>query len=145
MAGVALALRRLIPPTGDEESDDIALAAVANGIDLYSRATSFRGGSARAIMGGLQLDLTGETLDSAGVRLEMSALIGRAQVIISDAWRTRVRTSRAALGGIECPSDEDLANATGPILDLNLRAILGGVEVRVRPEIAAPAPAGAQG
>jgi hypothetical protein len=145
MAGVALALRRLIPSTGDEASDDIALAAVANGIDLRSRAASFRGGSARAIMGGLQLDLTGATLDPAGARLEVSAIMGGVQVIIPDAWRTRVRTSRAVLGGIEHPSDEDLANATGPILDLDLRAILGGVEVRVQPEIAAPARAGAQG
>ncbi len=91
-------LRRRYPSAGDEQSDEIALAAIGTGIDLASRATAFRGGSARAMMGGLQLDLTGATPAPEGVRLELRAVMGGINVIVPPGWRITVEFSRNQLG-----------------------------------------------
>ncbi len=47
----ALLAKRLLPSRGDEESDVLALVAIYDGIDLASRARSFRGGSVLAWFG----------------------------------------------------------------------------------------------
>lgn len=44
---------RLSSMHGDEESDELGLVAVFNGIELKSRATAFRGGSMLAWLGGI--------------------------------------------------------------------------------------------
>jgi hypothetical protein len=133
MAAIALLLRRLIPSLGDEESDEIALAAVGTGIDLRSRAPSFRGGSARAIMGGLDLDLRAATLDPAGGRLVVRAIMGGVQVTVPDTWRLEPAPALVLLGGVDLPRVEEAGDPDGPALELIVLAALGGVQVSVRP------------
>ena len=41
----AAVMRRVVRSRGDAESDDVALVAIFDGIDLESRAPAFRGGS----------------------------------------------------------------------------------------------------
>jgi hypothetical protein len=147
LAAVVLVLRRLIPSVGDEESDEIALAAVAGGRDLRSRARAFRGGSARAIMGGLNLDLRDATLDPAGGRLELQAIMGGIDVLVPATWRLRVTPPRTILGGADLPRPAEDADDGRPALELAVQAVFGGVEVRVQPRTGEPAraPEGARG
>lgn len=133
LALVGLALRRRIRSHGDETSDEIALAAICGGIELHSRAGAFRGGSARAIMGGIELDLRGATLDPAGARLELRAVMGGIDVLIPESWAVRVRSKRAVMGGVDPPDGGDSAVADGPVLELSMIAIMGGIGVRRRP------------
>jgi predicted membrane protein len=131
MVAVSLLLRRLIPSSGNEESDEIALAAVFGGIDLSSHAPAFRGGSAQAIMGGLQLDLRGARLDPAGARLEVRAVMGGIELIVPDEWRLVV-SNRSTLGGVSFPQ----AATTDPDAEADLvvdcRAIFGGIDIAAR-------------
>lgn len=57
MMAAAAFVRRAVPSHGDEESDELGLVAVLNGIELKSRARAFRGGSMLAWFGGIAVDL----------------------------------------------------------------------------------------
>lgn len=130
---VSLLLRRLIPSVGDEESDEIALAAAGNGIEIASRAAAFRGGSVRAIMGGLELDLTRARLDPGGARLDVRAFFGGVELIVPADWPLRVLAAKAIAGGFDHPEPDAADADAGPVLELDLKAILGGIDVRRRP------------
>ena len=57
MFAAAAFIKRALPSRGDEESDELTLVAVFDGIDLKSRAKGFKGGSVLAWFGGIALDL----------------------------------------------------------------------------------------
>jgi hypothetical protein len=57
MVASATLLKRLLPSRGDEDSDEIQLVAVMNGIELESRSRAFRGGSMFSWLGGIAVDL----------------------------------------------------------------------------------------
>ena len=61
MAAAAF-VKHAVPSRGNEESDELGLVAVFDGIDLTNRAASFRGGSVLAWYGGISLDLREATL-----------------------------------------------------------------------------------
>lgn len=50
-------LQRMLPSQGDEESNEVALVAALNGVELKSRAQAFRGGSMFSWLGGIAVDL----------------------------------------------------------------------------------------
>jgi hypothetical protein len=128
---VVVVLRLKVRSTGDETSDEIALAAAANGIELRSRATVFRGGSAKAILGGMELDLRQATLAPEGARLEVEAILGGVEILVPESWRVRIAPPRTTLGGIDYPDDLDtLPPSDEPELELALHAVLGGIEVK---------------
>jgi hypothetical protein len=54
MMGAAAFVRHAVPSHGDEESDELALVAVFDGINLASRAKAFKGGSMLAWFGGIE-------------------------------------------------------------------------------------------
>ncbi len=56
MAAAAV-VKHAIPSRGDAESDEVALMAVFDGVELKSRAKAFRGGSMLAWYGGVDADL----------------------------------------------------------------------------------------
>ena len=133
MAALAVLLRRALPSRGDEDSEELALVAAGTGISLRSRARSFRGGSARAIMGGIDLDLRGATLDPAGARLELHALMGGIQATVPDTWRLKRESAQAMMGGVDLPHAEETDGTGGPALVIAARVDLGGIEVITRP------------
>lgn len=133
IAIAALLLRWRITSVGDETTDEFALAAVSRGVELRSRAEALRGGSARALMGGLQLDLREATLDPAGARLELAAVLGGIELIVPPDWNVEVVRSRATLGVVAQPPSADTGLGTGPLLELHCLAVLGGIDVAVRP------------
>ena len=74
-AASAAVLRRALPSRGDAESDEVALVAIYNGIDLKSRAEAFRGGSMLAWFGGIAVDLREATL-APRAHLSVNSLFG---------------------------------------------------------------------
>jgi hypothetical protein len=137
MAAIGLILRLLMRSHGDEESDELALAAVMNGIELRNRSAAFRGGTARAIMGGIELDLRGAALDPAGARLDLLAVMGGVQLIVPDDWRVHIRAGRAIMGGFDGPRLDAARTGDAPTLQVGAPAVMGGIEVMVRPRAGA--------
>ena len=51
-------VKRAMPSRGDEDSDEVSLVAIFDGVKLESRAKAFKGGSMLAWFGGIDVDLT---------------------------------------------------------------------------------------
>jgi hypothetical protein len=120
----ALAAKRLVPSRGDQESDELALVANYDGIELASRARSFRGGSALAWFGGIELDLRDVEL-AEGARFSAHAIFGGIEVTTPPTWRVE-SNAKALMGGIDAHGAED---PDAPVLVLEGMAVFGGIDV----------------
>src|SRR5262249_43127742 len=98
MAAAAF-MRRAVPSRGGEESDELDLVAIMNGIELKSRATAFRGGSMLAWFGGIAVDLKDAEL-APDARLDVRTLFGGIAIRTPPTWRVE-STVRALAGGVD--------------------------------------------
>ena len=125
MAAAAVA-KQVVQSRGDEESDEVSLAAIYDGVELKSRARAFRGGSLLAWFGGIELDLRDARLEP-GAELTAHAIFGGIDVQTPPHWR--VESSVTALfGGVDArtPAEDDPA---APLLRLTGKAMFGGIDV----------------
>jgi len=128
IAAAAIA-KRAVPSRGDEESDELALAAILDGIELKSRARAFRGGSVLAWFGGVDLDLSEATL-AADARLSVHALFGGVSIRVPAGWR--LDSSLKALAGGADVRAAETESPDAPTLTLDGFAVFGGVAVGTR-------------
>lgn len=127
--GAAALMKRVLPSRGDEESDELGLVAIFDGIALKSRSTAFRGGSALSWYGGIALDLREATF-APEARLSVHSLFGG--VAIRLPVGVRVESTATALGGgvaVDAPEPDDPA---APTLALDGFALGGGIAVGVK-------------
>ena len=126
LLGAAAFVRRAVPSQGDEESDELGLVAVLNGVELKSRATAFRGGSMLAWFGGIAVDLREAEL-APGARLCLNTLFGGIAIKTPPGWRIESEL-KAVAGGAETrsPAQDD---PDAPVLTLTGMALFGGIAV----------------
>jgi hypothetical protein len=135
LTAAALFLKRALPSQGDEDSNELSLVAVLDGVELKSRATAFRGGSMFALIGGIEADLTDAKL-APGAQLSVHALVGGIEVEIPPGWRVESNV-KAISGGVDVPDDGD---PDAPVLVLDGLAVMGGIQVSVgEPDASSPA------
>jgi hypothetical protein len=129
MMGAAAFVKRAVPSRGDEDSDELALVAVFDGIDLKSRASAFRGGSMLAWFGGISIDLREAEL-APDARLSLRTLFGGIALDVPPSWRIQSNV-KAFAGGVDArtPAQDD---PDAPVLTLEGVAVLGGVAVGAR-------------
>jgi hypothetical protein len=126
MMGAAAFVKRAVPSRGDEDSNELSLVAVFDGIDLESRAKAFKGGSMLAWFGGIALDLRDAEL-APGARLSVHTLYGGIDIKTPPNWR--VESDARALGGgvdVQAPPQDD---PDAPVLTLVGTAVFGGIAV----------------
>jgi hypothetical protein len=129
-AAAAAFVKRAIPSVGDADSDEISLVAIFDGVELKSRAKAFRGGSAFAWFGGIDVDLREAEL-APGASLSLHTLFGGIAVRVPPGWR--VESSLTALvGGVDARGLADDPDA--PTLKLEGLAVLGGIAVGAKIE-----------
>jgi hypothetical protein len=136
MAAAAAFVKRAVPSRGDEESDELSLVAVFDGVDLKSRAKAFRGGSMLAWFGGIAVDLREAEL-AAGARLSVHTLFGGIAIKTPPSWRVESNV-KALAGGIDAraPAQND---TDAPVLTLEGLALFGGIAVAAKADAAAAA------
>ena len=122
-------VKRVVPSRGGEESDDVALVAVYDGIELHSRARAFRGGSLLSWYGGIQFDLSEATL-APEVRLTVHALLGGVAIRLPPGCR--LESNLRALGGGVAVDRSAPGDEAGPRVTLDGFAAFGGIAVGVR-------------
>jgi Cell wall-active antibiotics response 4TMS YvqF len=132
MAAAAI-VKRVLRSRGDAESDEVALIAIFDGIDLESRASAFRGGSMFAWFGGISVDLRAARLSSDGAHLDLHALNGGIAIKVPEGWRVR-SNMRAFAGGVVAHAPEPEA-ADAPTLTLDGFSVFGGIAVTGKPAI----------
>ena len=125
MIVAAAFFKRVVRSRGDAESDELALVAILDGVELESRSKAFRGGSMLAWLGGIDVDLTDAEL-APGARLSVHALFGGIDVTIPPTWRVESDT-KALMGGIDARGAQDDPDA--PVLVLEGMAVFGGIDV----------------
>lgn len=135
MVVAAAFVRRALPSRGDEESDELSLVAVLNGIELKSRARSFTGGSMLAWLGGISVDLREAEL-APGAKLTVHTLFGGIAIRTPPSWRVE-STVKALAGGVDVrtPAEDD---ADAPVLTLEGLALFGGIAVGAKAESTTP-------
>ena len=124
--GAAAFVRRAVPSRGDEESDELALVAVFDGIELKSRATAFTGGSMLAWYGGITVDLREVDL-APGARLSLHTLFGGIAIRTPPNWRIESELNAVA-GGVDTPTPPP-DDPDAPVLTLTGKAVFGGIAV----------------
>jgi hypothetical protein len=136
MAAAAAFVKRAVPSRGDEESDELALVAVFDGIQLESRSTSFAGGSMLAWFGGIAVDLR-EAVLAPGARLSVTTLFGGIAIRTPPGWRIESDVNVLA-GGVDVrtPATDD---PDAPVLTLTGTALFGGIAVAAKADAAAAA------
>jgi hypothetical protein len=123
IAGAAFA-KRVLPSRGDEDSDEVSLVAILDGIELKSRATAFKGGSMLAWFGGIAVDLRDTEL-APGARLSVNTLFGGIALKTPPTWR--IESNAKALGGgvdVRTPAQDD---PEAPVLTLDGFSLFGGI------------------
>jgi hypothetical protein len=105
------------------------VAAVLSGRQLVAQAIPFRGGSAVAVLGSVELDLTAATLSPEGARLDLTSVLGSVELEVPDDWRVRIDGS-AVLAGIDDRTSP--ASGDAPLLIIQAFALLGSIEVTSR-------------
>jgi hypothetical protein len=123
----ARAAKQRIVQVDDPDADEVRLAAIFEPISFRSTASSFRGGTVDCWYGGGVIDLRGATLDPAGARLQVRAILGGAQILIPETWP--VSTKVVGIGGVGDgrPRVERLPDA--PQLSIEGVALFGGFGV----------------
>ena len=134
MAAAAL-VRRAVPSHGDEESDELGLVAVFDGIELRSRAKAFRGGSMLAWFGGIAVDLREVEL-APGARLSLHTLFGGIAIKTPPGWRIESEV-KAMAGGVDTRSLAE-GDPHPPMLTLTGKALFGGIAVGAKADPEGP-------
>jgi hypothetical protein len=128
MAAAAFA-KRAVPSRGDEESDELGLVAIYDGIELKSRAKAFRGGSMFAWFGGIAVDLREATL-APEARLSVHTFFGGVAVRVPPSWRIE-SSMRAIAGGVDVRGAEP-ESSDAPTLLVDGFALFGGISLGAR-------------
>jgi hypothetical protein len=137
VAAAAAFMRHAVPSRGDEESDDVALVAIFDGIELQNRSKAFKGGSMLSWFGGIAVDLREAEL-APGARLSVRTLLGGIAVKTPPGWRIESKVN-AVFGGVDTrtPARDD---PDAPVLVVDGLAVLGGVAVGSRDSLKIASP-----
>lgn len=125
-AGAAALMRGAVTSRGDAESDELALVAIFNGIEIASHSATFRGGSVLAWFGGVSLDLRDATL-APGASIDVRALFGGVAIRVPPTWRVEAHGTAIAGGWDSSAAQPDDPEA--PLLLVNVTAAMGGASV----------------
>jgi hypothetical protein len=140
MMGAATFVRHTVPSRGDEDSDELDLVAVFDGIDLKSRATGFKGGSMLAWFGGITVDLREVEL-AARAQLSVNTFFGGIAIKTPPGWRIESKL-KALVGGVDAPAPNH-DEPDSPVLTVTGSAIFGGIAVTAKAAMDDPARAAA--
>jgi hypothetical protein len=122
----AVFAKRVMQSRGDEESEELELVAIFDGIDLKNRAKSFRGGSMLAWFGGIAVDLREAEL-APGATLSVRTLFGGIAVKTPPNWRIK-SSVKVFPGGLDVRNPPE-ADDDAPVLRLDGTVIFGGVAI----------------
>jgi hypothetical protein len=126
MVSAAAFVRGAMLSRGDEQSGELSLVAVLDGIDLKSRATALKGGSMFAWFGGISVDLLEADL-APDAHFSLRTLFGGIAVKTPPHWRLESHV-RAVAGGVDVRESAE-ESPEAPVLTLDGIALFGGIAV----------------
>ena len=97
VSGIVLKSRFLSQHIGEGQINAVGVSGRA---EEKVTSADFRGGYLRAVMGGVELDLTEATIEDPPATIEMTVVMGGAQIVVPEGWKVRV-DARPILGGVD--------------------------------------------
>ena len=117
-------------PSAVSADDQIELIVVFGGSERRVVSQSFDGGEATAVFGSAKLDLREALLDSAGARLELTAVMGSVEVIVPKGWDLMLEDATQVLGSVTDQRASKEALAGSPRLEVEATGVFGSVVLK---------------
>ena len=90
---------------------------------------AFKGGYLRAVMGGVELDLSQAAIETPPATIEATVVMGGAELKVPQDWVVKTE-ARVKMGGVEDMRGQDKASeGTTPDLVITGKVIMGGLSV----------------
>ncbi len=121
--GIVLKSRFLSQQVSEGEINAVGVSGRA---EEKVTSTDFRGGYLRAVMGGVKLDLTEATIEDPPATIEMTVVMGGAEIAVPEGWNVRVDAG-TILGGVDERGVSD--EGEPPDLALTGKVVMGGVNI----------------
>ena len=121
--GIVLKSRFLSQQVGEGEINAVGVSGRA---EEKVTSTDFRGGYLRAVMGGVELDLTEATIEDPPATIELTVVMGGAEIAVPEGWKVRVDAG-TVLGGVDQRGVGD--DGEPPDLVLTGKIVMGGVAI----------------
>lgn len=118
---------------GTVDSDDYVRSfAIMGGVERRNESLAFRGGELTAVMGGVQLDLSGARAAGGRAVVDVFTIWGGIEIRVPEDWRVELEAT-PVMAGVE--STARLAPGVEPAGTLVVRgfAMMGGVEIKNGP------------
>ena len=134
IVGFWLLVRPVLRARGSEKfpeikETDIDVSAVFSGMKRRVESSNFRGGHATAVMGSVELDLTGTGLEGGRATLDLTVILGGIEILVPRDWRV-VIDGAPILGGIEDKHRAVPEGESKGTLYVRGTAILGGITIK---------------
>lgn len=109
--------------------DFLRQLVVLGGLQTRNESQRFSGGELTVLMGGLELDLRDARIQGDRAAIEVTTLMGGAEIRVPKEWRV-TSTGTPLLGGWENKTEHRPAKGeTSPTLELTGVSLFGGVEI----------------
>lgn len=131
VAGLALirgGLRRRAHSASSEPGAWIHAFAFWTALKRKSQAAGFRGGDLSAVMGGIELDLTGARIDGDQAVLQLFCMWGGIELKVPREWRLDIQLL-PLLGGYADNTQQE-PSLDSPILVIKGSALMAGVDIK---------------
>jgi predicted membrane protein len=115
------------PSDATDTDESFSNSAFLSGVKRRNGSPHFRGGSATALMGGIELDLRTATMEGNSAVINVSVMMGGIEIRIPETWSLESQVV-PILGGIDDKTTP--AGDTSKRLVLKGTVLLGGVEVK---------------
>ena len=109
--------------------DEVNAVGVMGGAEEKVTTQAFKGGYVRAVMGGVELDLSQAAIETPPATIEATVVMGGAEIKVPQDWVVKTE-ARVKMGGVEdMRGQEKPSEGTTPDLVITGKVILGGLVV----------------
>jgi hypothetical protein len=109
--------------------DEVNAVGVMGAAEEKITIQAFKGGYLRAVMGAVELDLSGAAIETPPATIEATVVMGGAEIKVPQDWVVKTE-ARVKMGGVEdVRGQEKASERTTPDLVLTGKVIMGGLTV----------------
>ena len=111
------------------DQDSVNAVAVIGGLEDSVMSKAFKGGYLRAVMGGVELDLSEAVIEEKPATIEVTVVMGGAEIKVPSEWNVKLDVSQKMAGVEDERGQGDLAEDEPPDLVITGKVVMGGLEI----------------
>ncbi len=108
--------------------DQVNVVGILGGAEETSASQAFKGGYVRAMLGGVELDLSNAAIETPPVTIEATVIMGGAEIKVPRDWTVAIEAN-ATMGGIEDTKTQDSSDDHAPDLIITGTVLMGGLAI----------------